>query len=66
MPIIKPRKKESKKEFIKRCMSDPIMNKEYEVSQRYAICNSQYKRKNKTNENLFVLTFEEYIFNDIE
>ena len=38
MPLYKPRKKEDKKEFISRCMSDDIMIKEYKDNkQRVAV-----------------------------
>ena len=46
MPIPKPRKNESRKDFTSRCMSDKIMKKEYpNRDQRYAVCNSQYDKK---------------------
>jgi hypothetical protein len=42
MPIPKPNKDESKKDFLSRCMENPTMNKEYpDSNQRYAVCNSQ-------------------------
>jgi len=42
MPIPKPNKNESQKNFLSRCMSDSLMNKEYpDKSQRYTICNQQ-------------------------
>jgi len=45
MPIPKPNKGESKSEFISRCMSNPIMKKEYkEQDQRYSICVSQFSK----------------------
>ena len=41
MPLPKPKKNESKKDFLDRCMADSIMNEEYEEEdQRYAVCNS--------------------------
>jgi len=41
MPIPKPKKDESKKDFISRCMGNPTMNEEYKnPNQRYAICNN--------------------------
>ena len=44
MPIPKPNKDESKKNFITRCMGNPTMNKEYpDPGQRYAICNNSSK-----------------------
>ena len=45
-PIPSPGKKESKKEFINRCVSDPKMNDEYPNSdQRYAVCQRQWTDK---------------------
>lgn len=44
MPIPKPQKDESDKDFVARCMSNPTMNKDYsDESQRYAVCISQTK-----------------------
>lgn len=41
MPIPKPNKDESKKDFISRCMGNPTMNEEYKnPNRRYAICNN--------------------------
>jgi len=46
MPIPKPSGGESKREFISRCMSNPIMKQEYkEQEERYAVCRSQYYNK---------------------
>jgi len=45
MPIPKPSPNETKKDFIQRCMSDPIMKKEYkEQDQRYSICVAQFSK----------------------
>lgn len=45
MPIPKPHKEEKHDKFISRCMSDPVMVKEYkDIKQRYAICNSQISK----------------------
>jgi len=44
MPIPKPNKDESKKNFINRCMGNLTMNKEYpDPGQRYAVCNNSSK-----------------------
>jgi hypothetical protein len=44
MPIPKPNKDESKKDFLSRCMGNDTMVKDYEnSSQRYAICIGQTK-----------------------
>lgn len=48
MPLPKPKKDETKKEFIDRCMADPVMNKEFPQSQRYAVCKDLYYNKNKS------------------
>ena len=46
MPIPKPGKDEKENDFISRCMSDKVMNKEYpDEKQRAAICFSQWKQK---------------------
>ena len=48
MPIPKPNKDESEKEFTERCMADEVMTKEYpDQKQRYAICSTQWKDKDK-------------------
>lgn len=49
MPIPKPKKDETKDDFLKRCMADKIMLKEYpEKDQRFAICNKQWDDKEKS------------------
>lgn len=46
MPIPKPKKDETKEEFIQRCMADKLMVGEYpDEKQRYAICLTQFKNK---------------------
>ena len=47
MPIPQPTTKESKHEFIARCMADPKMLAEYpEASQRFVLCSSQFSKVN--------------------
>ena len=47
MPLIKPQDGQSKDEFIKICMSNSDMMKEFpDEKQRFAICNSQWEAKN--------------------
>ena len=46
MPIPKPRKEQNKEEFIAKCMANKAMQ-EYPAPQRYAICLSQWRNKNK-------------------
>ena len=44
MPIPKPRKDESRKDFIQRCMIDDTMTIEYEnIDQRLAVCSTSYE-----------------------
>lgn len=51
MPIPTPQKDETKQEFIERCMSDDTMVKEYpNKGQRYAICLTQWRNKNKNKD----------------
>ena len=48
MPIPKPSKNESKDEFIARCMENPVMVNEFpNTPQRFAVCSSQWKRRDK-------------------
>ncbi len=49
----KPRKNEKENEFISRCMGDDEMNQKYpDKDQRYAICKSFWKNRNKKKNNL--------------
>lgn len=49
MPIPKPKKDEKKDDFLKRCMADKVMLKEYpDKAQRNAICNKQWDDKEKS------------------
>ena len=48
MPLAKPHKEEKKSAFISRCMSDMVMTNEFpNVAQRVAVCESQWKDKDK-------------------
>jgi len=48
MPIPKPTKKESKKQFLARGMGDSVMVSEYpDTKQRYAILLSEWKKRGK-------------------
>jgi len=54
MPLPKPKKDESKEEFMDRCMGDSVMLKEYPNNdQRYAVCESQWdgSKKDKKSDN---------------
>ena len=57
MPLLKPKDKETREDFMGRCMSDDKTTNEFPTTeQRLAVCNSQYKNKTK----------EKYSMNDIE
>ena len=57
MPLVKPKDKETREDFISRCMSDDKTTSEYPATdQRLAVCSSQYENRKK----------EEYSMNDIE
>jgi hypothetical protein len=44
MPIPKPNKSESKKDFVQRCMEDNVMVSEYKnTDQRLAVCSTTYE-----------------------
>ena len=49
MPIPKPQKDESKKDFIQRCVTDEKMKSEYtDIDQRLAVCSTNYETLKKT------------------
>ena len=46
MPIPTPGKKEDRAKFISRCMSNPVMKKEFpDNKQRVAVCHTQWRKK---------------------
>jgi len=45
MPIPQPTSNESEKEFIQRCMDDSKMKDEYDIDQRFAVCQDAFKTK---------------------
>jgi len=48
MPIPKPKGNESERNFIKRCMGNPTMKKEFpKQKQRLAVCFSNFRKKKK-------------------
>lgn len=50
MPLPKPKKEETQREFISRCMADATVRNDFSSdSQRAAVCYSQWRGKNKTN-----------------
>ena len=42
MPLPKPRKDETKDDWIERCMSDEVMVKEFGQAQRHAVCQTRW------------------------
>lgn len=50
MPLPTPLPKESKPDFLERCLADETMLKEYPQGvQRYAVCLTQYKAAKEPN-----------------
>jgi hypothetical protein len=48
MPIPQPKKDETKSQFISRCVSDNVMSNEFpNITQRIAVCQSQWNDKDK-------------------
>ena len=48
MPIPEPQVKEKKSKFMTRCISDPVMRKEFpDIKQRIAVCLSKQKVERK-------------------
>ena len=53
MPLPKPKKQETKDDFIDRCMGDDSMNEEYpDTDQRRAVCENQWGGKKKKGSSL--------------
>lgn len=52
MPLPKPRSGEPKKDFISRCMNNDVMQRDYPNNeQRVAVCNTQWRNRNKDEVN---------------
>jgi len=48
MPIPKPKKDEKRSDFIDRCMSDSVMQREFpRATQRMAVCQTSWADKDK-------------------
>ena len=51
MPLVKPKDKEKRDDFIERCMGDETSVTDYpKRGQRFAVCNSLYNARNKKEE----------------
>ena len=51
MPLVKPRDKEKRDDFIERCMGDKTSVQDFpKRGQRFAVCNSLYNARNKKEE----------------
>ena len=60
MPLVKPRDKEKRKDFIVRCMGDSTSVDDFpNRGQRFAVCNSLYDNRNK-EDNKMLLEEEKY------
>ena len=52
MPLVKPRNKEKREDFLERCMGDKTSVDDYPSrNQRFAVCNALYNRRDKKEEN---------------
>ncbi len=60
MPIPSPRKGQSQKEFISKCMGDSVMVKEYDQEQRAAICYQKWRDKTKKAATLITTQDDEF------
>lgn len=68
MPLTSPKNNESKDEFIKRCMSDEVMKKEFpkksgedKANQRYAVCMKQWEKREENNNMDLIKRMDEYL-----
>jgi len=60
MPLVKPKDKEKRNDFIERCMGDSTSVDDYpNRGQRFAVCNSLYDNRNK-EDNKMLLEEEKY------
>ena len=60
MPLVKPRDKEKRKDFLERCMGDQTSVDDFpDREQRYAVCNGLYNDRNK-EDNKMLLEEEKY------
>ena len=58
MPLVKPKEKEKREDFIERCMGDKTSAEDYPSrNQRFAVCNSLYNQRNKKEK----ITMENYL-----
>ena len=52
MPLVKPKDKEKREDFLERCMGDKTSVDDYPSrNQRFAVCNALYNRRNKKEDN---------------
>ncbi len=68
MPIPKPRKGESRKDFFDRCMGDSVMVKDFpEAEQRGGVCSTAFEKKNNKKEAV-IITEEDLLkeFRDVD
>lgn len=66
MPLPTPKGKTSKEKFLSSCMANTVMNKEFpNNSQRYAVCQSQWKRSKKRKQSKGDLSEPDFNENDL-
>jgi HK97 family phage prohead protease len=59
MPLVKPRDKEKRKDFLERCMGDQTSVDDFpDRSQRFAVCNGLYNDRDKKEDNKMLLEEE--------
>ncbi len=62
MPLAKPKKSESKKDFISRCAGDSNTNKEFpDQTQKLAYCYSAWKEKKSKASISYIIGDDEFI-----
>lgn len=67
MPLPKPNSGETRENFMNRCMSNPTMNSEYsDNEQRYAVCNTQWRDRNKKSKDMIQFKDFSSIIEDVD
>ena len=67
MPLPSPHKGQSSKEFLKVCMSDPVMNKEFpDQSHRAAVCYQKLRSKSKAAAYIVTVGDDDYLYSKDE
>ena len=65
MPLPTPKNKEKRSDFISRCMSSDIINKDFkDQKQKAAVCYSQYEKAKKKSKAHIEIGDDEILFGD--